>query len=340
LNGYGRIEITNAGGGGTDGKFSLSELSIETTNTGEDISIELPVILTDSDGDSESTNLDITFAVPGSLALAASEEGSTGKFAGPQVMEAPTNATLLASDTQTVERVAANSNTVALAAAVAAAGVAATSAAASVPAVQDGGPATSVKAFGGPQVMPGLDTGTEGGSALAAFSPLHAGGFEFGTDSLASSSYTAIAASHVGELTAAMANDSGPESLLEATELAAATAVPLPATAMSVAMPTGESLMPAEGGVTAEANGSVAQIIADALNGGASAPSIDALLGALPGQGLGENAGLNGLATQLGDDVPNGDMGHGGVFTFDAAAIITSEAIVLHHDAIQPVANG
>jgi hypothetical protein len=80
--------------------------------------------------------------------------------------------------------------------------------------------------------------------------------------------------------------------------------------------------------------------VQDALQGGGSGPDIDALLSALPGAGLGENAGLQGLATQLGDSVSIGDMGHAGVFTFDAASIITTEAMVLHHDAVQPVANG
>jgi hypothetical protein len=104
-------------------------------------------------------------------------------------------------------------------------------------------------------------------------------------------------------------------------------------------MPSAEALMPLMDGVNAQTTGAVEQILADALQGG-SAASIDALLNALPGAGLGAEAGLKGLATPVGDTVPFGDMGHGGVFTFDAATIITSEAMVLHHDAVQPVANG
>ena len=33
-------------------------------------------------------------------------------------------------------------------------------------------------------------------------------------------------------------------------------------------------------------------------------------------------------------------MGQGAGFTFAGTNVITSEAMVLHHDAVQPVANG
>jgi hypothetical protein len=272
--------------------------------------------------------IDITVNPAGTV-----ESLALAKTSGPDTMEVISSHSLLVSETQEVERVAANSNTVALAAAVAGAGVAATSAAASVPGIQDGGQVTSLKAFGGAHVMPEHSIGDQVSGNVSGFSPLHSGGFEFGAQTLASSSHNAIAASHFGELTAALSIGSGgPNALLEATDFSAALPAMTQSNAMSVAMPTVQSLASAQGGVE--------QIIADALNGGGSAPSIDALLSALPGQGLGENAGLSGLATQIGDNVPIGDMLHGGVFTFDAATIITSEAMVLHHDAVQPVANG
>jgi hypothetical protein len=98
--------------------------------------------------------------------------------------------------------------------------------------------------------------------------------------------------------------------------------------------------MPQVAGVNAQTTGAVEQILADALQGGGSAPNIDALLDGLPGGGIGEIAGLHQLASRAGEHVPAWDMGHGGGFTFDVASIITSEAMVLHHDAVQPVANG
>jgi hypothetical protein len=98
--------------------------------------------------------------------------------------------------------------------------------------------------------------------------------------------------------------------------------------------------MPATAGLNVQHTGAVEQIVADALHGGGAGPDINALLNALPDSGLGGQAGLHGLATALSQGVSNGDMGHAGVFTFDVASIITSEAMVLHHDAVQPVANG
>ena len=154
------------------------------------------------------------------------------------------------------------------------------------------------------------------------------------------SSHTAIAASHVGELSANLSLGSGPNALLEATDFGAMLHMPAPATTMDVGMVSAESLMPQVAGVNAQTTGAVEQILADALQGGGSAPNIDALLNGLPGGGLGEIAGLHQLASRGGEHVPAWDMGHGGGFTFDVASIITTEAMVLHHDAVQPVANG
>jgi hypothetical protein len=50
--GYDRIEVTNAGtSGGTDGKFSLSHLTLETTATGDAVSQNFDLKITDKDGD-------------------------------------------------------------------------------------------------------------------------------------------------------------------------------------------------------------------------------------------------------------------------------------------------
>ncbi|MGH6781699.1 MAG: hypothetical protein ACREB5_06305, partial [Sphingomonadaceae bacterium] len=52
--GYDRIEITNAGttgGGSNDGKFSLSQLQVETTMAGNPVNFGFDLALTDADGD-------------------------------------------------------------------------------------------------------------------------------------------------------------------------------------------------------------------------------------------------------------------------------------------------
>ncbi|HEY9269056.1 MAG TPA: retention module-containing protein [Methylotenera sp.] len=59
--GYDRIEITNAGGAdATDGKFSLSFLSVESSSTGSSLDMSFGLQLTDADGDFTTANLNVT----------------------------------------------------------------------------------------------------------------------------------------------------------------------------------------------------------------------------------------------------------------------------------------
>ena len=61
--GYDRLEITNAGttgGGSNDGKFSLSQLQIETISTGSPVNLNFDLSLTDYDGDSVNGSVAIT----------------------------------------------------------------------------------------------------------------------------------------------------------------------------------------------------------------------------------------------------------------------------------------
>jgi hypothetical protein len=254
-------------------------------------------------------------------------------------MEPLSSTSLLASDTQTADRVAANSNNLALAAAVGAAGIAASSTAAAAPghdfaalhsALADGSSARA--SF----------VGTAGGEShgVSGIGALHGPAFDHGFQALASTSHTAILANNAGELTTAIGANHAPTALLQATEVAAH-GVPAPAAGMEVAMPSVAALVAANGGVGAHTDhGQVHQIIADALLGGGYGPDINALLNALPGAGIGENAGLHGLATPAAPDVPAWDMGHASVFTMDIANFMTNAPMVLHHDAVQPVANG
>ncbi|MEO7505333.1 MAG: hypothetical protein ABIT69_09145, partial [Sphingomicrobium sp.] len=82
--------------------------------------------------------------------------------------------------------------------------------------------------------------------------------------------------------------------------------------------------------------GVVAKVLAEAVEHGA--PSIDAVLAHLPANGAA--AALQALASHGGDAVPAWDNGHFGGFTPEAIALITTEAMVLHHDAVQPAVNG
>ncbi|HVL29472.1 MAG TPA: hypothetical protein VM326_01980, partial [Sphingomicrobium sp.] len=230
--------------------------------------------------------------------------------------------------TQEVERVAANSNTLTIAAALAAAGLG-SAAAATEPgfaAAVDGSANSAVSMLASAGGSEGLSTNS--GPAFDLVGDLD-GGVEVALQAMASSSATAIAASQIGELTVPAPAEEGPAALLDATDLSPMLQMPAATNGMAVV----QEVAPIAG----EADGTVGKIVADALEGGEASPSIDALLAALPSAGLGENAGPDSLASPIADSVPTWDTGHAGAFTNGAAGIITSEAAVLHHDAVQPV---
>jgi Ca2+-binding RTX toxin-like protein len=59
--GYERIEINNDGGAdATDGKFSVSHLSVESANAGTSVDMSFGIQLTDADGDFTTANLNVT----------------------------------------------------------------------------------------------------------------------------------------------------------------------------------------------------------------------------------------------------------------------------------------
>jgi hypothetical protein len=109
--------------------------------------------------------------------------------------------------------------------------------------------------------------------------------------------------------------------------------------ATDVFMPSADALVAmAAGGV--QHSVTVEKIIADAMSGG-NATSIDAILNALPnGQAMDGIATVDSLASGFDANVPAWDMGHGATFTNSGTDFITTEALVLHHDAIQPAVNG
>jgi len=246
-----------------------------------------------------------------------------------------------AKSAQELERIAANSNNVALAAAVGAAGIAANPAAASAPSF-DRDTSQPVASVQGDAPAAFAAAGDENySSALIAD---HASSIDSGAQAMASTSHTAIMASEVGQLTVVSPVYDAPTELLDATDAAAAN-VPMPSTGMDVSLPSLQPLVATtEGAATASADaheaGSVAQIIADALHGGDNGTDINALLNALPGTETGGKDGLQDLTIPITGDVPTWDTAEAGVFTMDVAHLMTNAPMVLHHDAVQPVANG
>jgi hypothetical protein len=132
-----------------------------------------------------------------------------------------------------------------------------------------------------------------------------------------------------------------PADLLEATDapvsLGAASIV-----APTVSMPSAEALIAAklEDGATAGSpdDAIIGKVLIDALEAGGADANVDALLEALPAQESGANAALETLASPPDAAGPAWDAGHSGGWS--ANANFTMEAMTLHHDAVQPVANG
>ena len=83
----------------------------------------------------------------------------------------------------------------------------------------------------------------------------------------------------------------------------------------------------------------VEMILGDALQGGGVNPIDSVLNGFGPGE-IGGIAVIDGAASGFQAGVSAWDMGGAGGFTPAVTNVITNEALMLHHDAIQPAANG
>ena len=238
--------------------------------------------------------------------------------------------------TQEVERIAANSNSTVIAAAVAAAGMAASTAAAADPS-------------GAPEL------GAAMRSALYAIEPVSVGDLSASTSiaALVGAIHDASATialplgsatfeasqwmGSVGELGQANGFDSALSSLGQGTDMIASQAA-LPTIAADVGMPSAEALATLDYGPVQTID-TVEMILVDALQGGGPNP-IDAVLNGFgPGE-IGGIAVLDGSASGFQAGVSTWDMGGSGSFTPAMPDVITTEALMLHHDAIQPAANG
>ena len=242
---------------------------------------------------------------------------------------------------QQQQKAAANTNSVVLAAAVAAAGMAASSAAANDEKGGDTDLAISVEAA---PIQPIEDSGSTRSeeSARSAFDSET--GEAQSDEPVEASSGSSISGGEPAGGHSVTADDvppaAQPADLLEATDAAtgqgAASIV-----APMVFMPSAEALIAAilEGATAGGPEDAiVGKVLVDALEAGGAGASVDALLEALPAQGSGANSSVEALASQPDAAGPAWDMGHSGGWS--ANANFTVEAMALHHDAVQPVANG
>lgn len=241
--------------------------------------------------------------------------------------------------TQEAERVAANANTNVLAAAVAAAGfVAASPVAAHIGAEVDfADHARFDLSFGASQAL--AEAGIEASASGLALATAITGGINL--DALPISNLPAFetgAAFHAGDLGTMSGMEVATQSLLAATDSMGGP-VAMPSIATDIAMPTADAMV-AMGVAGLQQTASIDQIVADALQGG-NGPSLDTLLNAFAGgPEMGGIATIDMPASGFDVAVSPWDSGAGATFTFGGADFITSEALVLHHDAIQPAVNG
>jgi hypothetical protein len=237
------------------------------------------------------------------------------------------------------ERIAANSNNVVLAAAIAAAGFAASTPAAASVYGEDAVASHLASAVVSvePVDMSLLHLATD--TAMPALMGEFREAFVTAPVQIHSMMSTDMGAGSVGELMSDFSTAMATTALLEGSDVIASQ-IAMPMLASNIAMPSADAMMAMAGLTNAQSAVAVESIVADALHGGGSGPAINALLNALPGQGIAANAGTETLASLGNGAVPTWDMGHGAGFTFAGINVMTNEATMLHHDAIQPVANG
>ena len=257
-------------------------------------------------------------------------DGSTGSAA---------DAAFATGNRSTIEagRVAANSNNVVLAAAIAAAGLAvSTPAAASV----NGAEIATSHITTAVVAVEAFDLSILGLATDTAMPALMGGmGDGFGMVGMPfQSSLSTDFGMSIGDLGNGQFNSMAPTALLHGSDFIAGQ-MAMPMLASNVAMPSANALVAMAGLNTAQSSVTVDAIVADALQGGGG-PDINALLSSLPSQGFAANAGTDSMTSLSAGLVPTWDTGHGAGFTFAGTNLMTTEALVLHHDAIQPVANG
>jgi hypothetical protein len=193
--------------------------------------------------------------------------------------------------------------------------------------------------FAAPEVIEHYSVGDDGGDAAVSLLAAEPAGEESADASSSSSSSSKGAESgglDDGAAKSASESNDAPASDAGVAHSSADAAGPV---APSVAMPSADALAAAanENG-NAQQGGSVEQIVADALGEG-EAPTVDDILANLPG-GNGELPALAQLATQGGDNVPGWDMGGQGAFAAGHDMMFGMHVANMHHDAVQPVANG
>jgi hypothetical protein len=309
--------------------FDLGVFSIGQVDTGEPINLSFDLQLTDFDGDT----IVVTDALEIQIDPAPAALTTLASFSAPANDEGSLS---LLADNQESQKQAANSNTLTMAAAVAAAGVT-DSAAASPTADVQSADNSEPQVFTTQVVEKAYaDDGGEGGSAVAGApeveeadgGPANSGGHGNGN-----------ANGHDNQLDAGSNEpaDGGSPKQAANDDDSPATADPQVAIAPTVMMASAAELLAAdlEGG--AKHNGVVEKIIVEALGDGAT--TVDALLNAIHG-GNADGPQVAILASPTVADVSTWDMASNGGSSGSNEMLMKVGAEVLHHDMVQPTHNG
>ena len=156
-----------------------------------------------------------------------------------------------------------------------------------------------------------------------------------------SSSHTPVeAANDTHPLDASIQDAHAETALLGGTDAPAHSAAVTSIAPAMVAMPSAQA-MAAAGltGTGVQHGGEVAREIVSGLTDGHGQAQLDALINALPGHANGEGPGTAIAASLVAQGVSSWDTGHVAAFQMIAAHTNTIEAVMLHHDAVQPVAH-
>jgi hypothetical protein len=309
--GYNRIEINNTGTASPDGKFSVSELSIETVATGNDNNHNYHLQDTARDGDTVAVpgGIDITLQPAGSLETLSSL-ASTSSLAESSF----DTSSLFANDNQTNQKLFHNGSNAVLMGALAAAGIESAPAAAATADGQDtnvldSGTSATASVYSVSSVSddgPASSSGTE--SQLLG----DTGSKDDGAPDHGPQSHDDNGKGNDGGVSNETADAEAPADLPQGTEAPAQEAGSTSVTAAAIVMPSAADLAGTSEGGHAQHNEVVGKVLADALHGGGGESSnVETLINSLGHDGSGGqgNAALEALASHGGADVSNGDIG-------------------------------
>ncbi|MCL6698541.1 DUF5801 domain-containing protein [Sphingomonas sp. NSE70-1] len=299
------------------GSYDLGILSIGSVSSGDPILQDFDIVAQDRDGDQEAATI--------STAINPPVDTLAATFSS------------FASQEQQVQKIAANSNTLTLATAVAAAGFVEPVAAHDNGKHNGNGHNVEAASHAAPETVMSYSVDDSGDAAVSMLAPEVSSKASAPADTSSSSSDHSSSSNSLDDSAAKAAPESNDAPAADdgGSHSAADAANPV---APTVAMVSAEALeAAANDGGNAQKGGSVEQIVAEALQDSGS--DVDAALANLPGG----NGGLQALAHMASLEDAGVSAWHTGGHAAGGAALdmmMKMDVSANHHDAVQPVHNG